>query len=58
MKMIGELFREAAVLIAVLAPMETIIVGPGLTAISILTIVVLSGSCVGVGLYLGANADE
>jgi hypothetical protein len=58
MKMIGELFREAAVLIGVLAPMETIIVGPGLTAVSILTIVVLSGFFGGAGLYLGLNADE
>ncbi len=56
--MIGELLREAAVLIGVLAPMEAIIVGGGLTATSVVTIVVLSGFCVGVGLYLGVNADE
>ena len=57
-KMVGELCREAAVLIAVLAPMETIIVGDGLTVRSIVTIVVLSGFCGGIGLYLGVNANE
>jgi hypothetical protein len=57
-KMVGELCREAAVLIAVLAPMETIIVGNGLTTRSIVTIVVLSSFLGGYGLYLGLNADE
>ena len=56
--MVGELCREAAVLIAVLAPMETIIVGNGLTTRSIVTIVVLSCFLCGYGLYLGLNADE
>ena len=56
--MVGELLREAAVLIGVLAPMETIIVGGGLTTRSVVAIVVLSGFCVGVGLYLGVNTDE
>ena len=58
LSMIGELFREAAVLIGVLAPMETIIVGSGLTARSVVTIVVLSGFFGSVGLYLGLDADE
>jgi hypothetical protein len=56
--MIGESCREAAVLIGVLAPMEAIIVGGGLTPQSILTIVVLSGLLGGLGLFLGLNADE
>jgi hypothetical protein len=55
--MVGELFRETAVLIGVLAPMETIIVGNGLTTTSVVTIVVLSGFFGGVGLYLGVNTD-
>lgn len=55
--MLGEICREAAVLIGVLAPMEMIIVGGGLTMRSVAAIVVLTGALGAIGLGLGVK-DE
>jgi hypothetical protein len=50
---LGEFFREAAVLIAVLAPMELLVQNGFLTLRQSGFIVVLTASCAGVGFYLG-----
>ena len=55
--MIGELMREAGVLVGVLAPMEALVVGDGLTVTGLLAIVVVSGFCLVVGLYPGVTTD-
>jgi hypothetical protein len=55
--MVGELCRESAVLIGVLAPMEMIIAGGGLTMRSVAAIVVLTVGLGAIGLRLGLR-DE
>ena len=55
--MVGESCREATVLIGVLAPMEMIIAGGGLTMRSVAAIVVLTAVLGAIGLWLGLR-DE
>lgn len=55
--MLGEICREAAVLIGVLAPMELIIVGGGLTTRSAVVIVVVTVGLGAFGLWVGMK-DE
>ncbi len=54
---LGEFFREAAVLIAVLAPMELLIQNGSLTWWQWSRIVVLTVSCAGAGFYLGLKGN-
>ena len=56
--MIGDLCREAAVLIGVLAPMEMIIAGGGLTMRSVTAIVVLTAVLGALGLWLGLRDEQ
>jgi hypothetical protein len=51
--MLGEFMREAGVLIAVLAPLELLVTHGGLTAKSVLVIVVLAAPCLVIGVMLG-----
>jgi hypothetical protein len=55
--MVGELLREAGLLVGVLGPLESLIGGHGLTTIPFMFIVVITGLCLGVGLYLGVDND-
>jgi hypothetical protein len=51
--MVGEFLREAGVLIAVLAPLELLVTLGGLTAKSVLVIVVSAAPCLVAGIMLG-----
>ena len=51
--MVGEFLREAGVLIGVLAPLELLVTHGGLTAKSVLVIVVIATPCLVGGVMLG-----
>ena len=56
---LGEFFRETALLIAVLGPMELAVQNGFLTIRQLTLIVVLTAACMAVGVYAGLkNAHE
>ena len=56
---LGEFFREAAVLIAVLGPMELAVQNGSLTSSQWILIIILTALCMTVGVYAGLkNAHE
>jgi hypothetical protein len=51
--MVGELLREAGVLVAVLAPLELLVTHGSLTLRGLTVIVVVAVPCLVVGMYFG-----
>lgn len=54
----GEFFREAAVLVAVLAPMELLVQHGTLTGLQSGIIVAVTVFCLGFGFYAGLDGDD
>ncbi len=52
-RMLGEFLREAGVLVAVLAPLESLTAHGALTLKEIVAIVVTAGPCLLLGMFLG-----
>lgn len=53
--MLGEFLREAGVLVAVLAPLESLVTNGTLTTRGIVAIVVVTVPCLVVGMILGLD---
>ena len=51
--MLGEFLQEAGVLVAVFAPLESLVTHGGLTLPGIVVIVVVAGPCLVLGMILG-----
>ncbi|HEX5473501.1 MAG TPA: hypothetical protein VFX12_02470 [Vicinamibacterales bacterium] len=51
--MLGEFLREAGVLVAVLAPLESLVTHGTLTIAGVVATIVVAGPCLGFGVFLG-----
>ncbi len=57
-RMFGEFFREAAVLLAVFAPLDVVLRDRGVTTLYLLNTVAIAASCFGLGIWLGIDSDD
>ena len=56
-RMSGEFLREAAVLVAVFAPLDAIVNGHSMTPLYLVNTLAIVGGCLFLGVLMGVKAD-
>jgi hypothetical protein len=56
--MLGEFFREGAVLVAVFAPLDLVLRERDLTTLYLLKTIAVAGACLVLGIHLEIESDD